>query len=98
MTIRKIRLRRERVEWREVDDELVVLDMEGSVYLSVNSSGKDLWAAVVAGATADDLAAILSGRYGRAPDDAQREVAAFVKSLENLGLVDAAASSPQTEA
>src|SRR3954447_20626050 len=45
----EIRVREHDLTWREVDDEVVVLDLDGQRYLSINASGVDLWKLAVEG-------------------------------------------------
>jgi hypothetical protein len=89
------KIKSERLEWREVDDEIVVLDLEGSVYLSVNASGKSLWLALVAGADVEELEQILQDGFGRSAAEAKAEAAVFLDRLGELGLVDTSDEVPQ---
>ena len=46
-----LRVRADALEWREVDGEIVALDLRRSVYLAINPSGALLWPALVEGAS-----------------------------------------------
>ena len=46
-----IKLAPGRVEWREIDGEVVVLDTEASKYLAGNRTAAALWSKLAAGAT-----------------------------------------------
>jgi hypothetical protein len=83
-----IRLRRSNLEWRMVEGEVVALDLEGSVYLTVNKSGVQLWPAVVEGATREQLVQTLESTYGLDRDSAARDVDAFVEQLRDKGLLE----------
>ena len=50
-----LRLRDADLDWREVDREVVALDLRESRYLAINRAGQVLWAALAEGATRDDL-------------------------------------------
>ena len=70
-----------------VDGEVVVLDLEGSVYLRGNSSAALLWDALAAGATEAELVDRLIKRYDLPRDDALADVRAFVTSLASHSLL-----------
>jgi hypothetical protein len=47
----------ETTTWREVDGEVVALEMKESVYYSIGGSGNLLWSRLADGATKDELVA-----------------------------------------
>ncbi len=75
------------VEWREVDGEVVVLDLARSAYLAVNESGTALWTLLAEGATREALAARLRDGFGLEPERAAADVDAFLADLAGRGLV-----------
>jgi hypothetical protein len=83
----RIRLREDRLVWREAGDEVVALDRETSEYLAVTRSGIELWHALARGATEAELAAMLRERYGLDPERAAADVARFVGDLADRGLL-----------
>jgi len=78
------------VEWRSVSGEVVALDLESSAYLAVNGTGSILWALVASGATPARLVDELLTRYDIGPEEARRDVDAFLDSLRSLSLVEEA--------
>lgn len=48
-------LRADGLSWKEIDGEVVVLDVEEAVYISLNPSGSRLWKRLATGATAEAL-------------------------------------------
>jgi hypothetical protein len=76
------------VEWRDIDGEVVVLDLDTSEYLAVNHSGAVLWPLVAAGATEGDLAEALRAHYDVDGGRARADVSEFVVRLRALGLVE----------
>jgi hypothetical protein len=82
-----LRLRDEKLEWREVDGEVVALDGQESEYLGVNRSGASLWPLLAAGTTRDALVEHLCASYGIERARAETDVAAFVESLASKGLL-----------
>lgn len=81
---------REGVEWQQVDDEVVVLDLNASAYLAVNDTGAVLWPLVAEGASERRLAEELTARLGIDGEPARTDVAAFVDRLRSLRLVEVA--------
>jgi hypothetical protein len=80
-------LRTEDLTWREIDTEVVAVDVSTSMYLSANESGAVLWRLLAAGATRAELTAALEERYGLDAERAESDVEAFIQSLEQRGLL-----------
>ncbi|MGH3004323.1 MAG: PqqD family protein [Gaiellaceae bacterium] len=83
-----LQLRREALEWREVDGEIVALESRGSVYLSANRSGAFLWRALADGTTRDALVSGLAGEYRIDAELARRDVDRFLAELDEHGLLE----------
>jgi hypothetical protein len=86
----QLRLERGRVDWREVDGELIALERSESVYLAANSSATILWRALANGTTEAALAELLVSTYGISRDAARADVARFLADLGARGLLAAA--------
>jgi hypothetical protein len=82
-----IRLREE-IVWREIDSEVVVLDLEGSAYFTVSRSGRTLWPLVVGGTSVEELADQLIERFSLEREVAERDVRSFLDSLGREGLLE----------
>lgn len=85
-----VRLRAESLTWQRIDDDIVVLDLEGSSYLKLNASGAVLWEALAGGADHADLVRQLMERYDLGEEDAARDVDEFLADLDARGLLDRA--------
>lgn len=83
------RLKQEAVEWREVEGEIVALDLQRSEYLSINASGTVMWHALTGGATKEALVAKLRERFEVDEEQASYDVTAFVADLEGRNLLEA---------
>jgi Coenzyme PQQ synthesis protein D (PqqD) len=85
-----VKLREDRVHWRELDDEVVAVDVDSSTYLSTNGSGALLWLELARGTTRDALVERLAQAYlidtGRAAGD----VDGFLGELRDQGLLEEA--------
>lgn len=84
----ELKLRGRNLEWRDVDGEVVALDVSASTYLATNRTGAELWRALAAGSTGEGLADLLVDRYGVGKDQALADVEAFVNDLMAQGLLE----------
>jgi hypothetical protein len=80
-------LRDAALDWREVEGELVALDLRESRYLAVNRTGRLLWVALAEGATRDDLVERLVETFGIEQSRAEHDVDAFTAELDSRGLL-----------
>jgi len=83
-----LRLRRERLEWRRVDGEVIAVDLQASTYLSANQSAAPLWEALAEGTTRDDLIDRLVGAAGIDRNRAAKDVDDFLGDLAARQLLD----------
>lgn len=84
----QVRLRSEALSWREIDAEVVAVDISTSTYLSANPAGAILWQMLATGATRAALADRLVETFGIDRERAEADVAAFVDSLATRGLLE----------
>src|ERR1700753_251224 len=80
-------LRKEDLEWREIDGEIVALDGKGAMYLSLSGSGAMLWRLLADGAERDRLADALVDHYGIDADRACEDLDSFLTTLGERGLL-----------
>lgn len=83
-----LRLRSNELTWREVDGEIIALDLTSSLYFTANRTGTLLWARLIDGARLADLHALLVDQFGIAGNDAERDVANFVALLDSHSLLE----------
>jgi hypothetical protein len=84
----RLRLRSGELSWREIDGEVVAIDVQSSTYFSANSSGALLWQMLSEGATRDELAERLTATFGIERERADADVDAFVDALGSRGLLE----------
>ena len=82
-----LRLRNQELEWRQIDDEIVALDVQDGSYLATNGSAALLWRALAAGTTREHLVRQLIDEYGIDEPRASDDVDAFLRSLAACGLL-----------
>ena len=77
--------------WREVENEVIVLDKRTWTYMGINGSGAVLWKALAEGASVAQLVEQLRAAYGIDEAAAVRDAGAFVEMLREHGLLVASA-------
>lgn len=82
-----LRLRQEGLNWREIDGEVVVLDVGQSHYLNLNPTGSVLWLMLADGATEHQLVEKLVAEFDVGESTARDDVSAFVASCRENGLL-----------
>ena len=75
-------------EWREIEGEIVAVDMRTATYLSVNESGSVLWPSLARGTRREDLIGALVDRFDIEPRAAATDVDAFVAMLVEQDLLE----------
>ncbi len=83
-----VKLRDDRVRWREIDTEVVAVDIDSSTYLSTNGSGTLLWLQLAEGTTRNALIERLAQAYLIDSDRAQEDVDSFLAELRGQGLLE----------
>ena len=92
-----VRLRQADLTWRELDGEIVALDLATSVYVATNKSGAVLWHVLREGATVDTLARRLVEHFDIGVDQARRDVDGFLEVLAHHRLLDRGAVPATTD-
>ncbi len=82
------RLRSEGLEWRQVEGEIIALDVATSRYLSVNRTGAVLWSDLATGASREDLVSRLVDEFGVDRETATEHLDAFLGSLAEENLLE----------
>ncbi len=80
-------LRVDEVVWREVGDDLVVLELSTSTYLTLNGSAKQLWIGLAEGATVPGLVDRLTSLYGISDEQALTDTEVFLAALAERKLL-----------
>lgn len=89
-----MRLREKGISSRQIDDEIVVLDLEQSKYLSFGGSAVLLFDMLQQEREPADLVAALVQTYGIDEQTAQADVEEFLESLSRTGLLESGSTNP----
>lgn len=87
-----VRLRGEDLAWREIDGDLVILDLRASTYLTSNASGAVLMKALTEDRTEAELTKCLMDAFSIPAEQARRDVQSFVEALATGGLLEQAST------
>ncbi len=74
-------LRNAGITWRALDDEIVVLDLETSLYLKVKGAGAVVWPLLAGGTTLESMIAAVLEVYDIDAEIAGRELTGFLQDL-----------------
>lgn len=77
----------EHTAWRRVEKESIILDLNTSVYYSLNETGAFIWERIGAGDTAAQVAAGLAAEFDVKADAAERDVAELIGKLHDEKLL-----------
>ena len=84
-----MRIRTERLTWREVDDEIIALDLDRSSYFTANPAGAVIMKLLAGGGVTEDrLVDALLEEFDVERSVAARDVETFLSDLERDGLLD----------
>lgn len=82
-----MKLRADDLTWREIDGDLVILDLRSSTYLTTNASGAVLMKELTQDRTDEELVSVLMAAFGISESQARSDVSSFVEALNNGGLL-----------
>ena len=87
----KLQLRADDVVWRDVGDELVILELSTSTYLTLNGTAKHIWESLIDGTNIDALVEMLVERYRITAEQAKADAESFLSALAERDLLVQAA-------
>lgn len=82
-----LRLNEAAVSWREVDGEIIALQLSSSEYLSTNGTGALLWKSLAGGTSRDRLIELIVEEFGIEPERAAADTDTFLDALSAQGLL-----------
>ena len=77
----------EQVIFREMGDEMVLLDLESGLYFGVDGVGQRIWETFAEGRNLEEAVAVVVAEYEVEEAQAQADVIAFVRDLVDRGLL-----------
>ena len=77
----------QQVIFRQMGDEMVVLDLESGLYFGVDGVGQRIWETFAEGRNLEEAVAVVVAEYEVDQVQAQADVIAFVSDLVDRGLL-----------
>lgn len=82
-----MRLRPKDISAREMGDEVIVLDLQSSRYLSITGVGIRLFELLSQERSIEELVDTIASEYEVSPDVARRDTERFIEQLQASGLL-----------
>ncbi len=83
-----VKLRSEALAWRQVGNEVLLLDTKSAQYMSVNPTGSLLWLLIAQGCSVSELTDALARHFSLSTEQAAKDTLTFLSSLRELGLLE----------
>lgn len=87
MEAQDLKLRGNDIEWRQVGEEIVVLDLASSTYVSLNPVGATVWPLLAEGTSWGAMVGAITDAFEVDAETADRDLRAFVDDLRGRGLL-----------
>lgn len=75
------------VAWRKVEDEVVILNLETSVYYSLNETGSLVWELIGKGLSAEKIAEEVADVYKQSLKTVKKDVDDIIKKIRKEDLI-----------
>ncbi len=76
------------VVFRDLDDEMIIMDMNTGKYFGLNETGAKIWALLDKYQKPKKVIDELLTEYNLSEDECEREVKQFLQAILNKGLID----------
>jgi hypothetical protein len=77
----------DKVIFEELDDQVVLLDLQGGSYYKLNGTGTQIWALIMEHGDIERIEETIAARFDVDPERARRDIARLVEDLESRGLI-----------
>lgn len=90
MLDKKFTINKEKVSYRFINDEAVILHLEKGFYYSLNKTGSLIWQLIERGKNIKEIIQHLSKEFNLKEKDLSQDVASLIADMEKEGLIDSA--------
>jgi hypothetical protein len=84
----------EDVVWRDLDDEVVILDVVSNQYFGLSGAGSMMWRLLTENRTLDQIVVLVQEEFDADAKQLRTDLEALVKDLEGRGLLKISAAAP----
>ena len=75
------------VAWRDVNDEVVILDLKSGEYYTLNSVGQFIWKSAMQDMPLTDIQQAIVDEFDVAPERAEKDLHEFVAAMIQEGML-----------
>lgn len=93
ITPEQIFTRKQRLPWRVIDDEVVIVDLAGNYVLQLNDVGRRIWEQIDGERPVGDIAKTVTEEYDVDPVKADSDTLRFISTLADRNLIYAESSA-----
>jgi hypothetical protein len=84
----------EDVVWRDLEDQVVILDVVSNQYFGLSGAGSAIWRSIAEHRSIDETVAQLQQEFDADPAQIRADLEALIKDLEGRGLLKISAKAP----
>ncbi|HOW35256.1 MAG TPA: PqqD family protein [Candidatus Omnitrophota bacterium] len=84
---KRYRIDTEKIVWRTIDGEVVILDLDSGRYYSLNKTGSFAWSLLNENKTGEQIIEKIREEYGLDYKKASQDIRSLIKDLETEGLI-----------
>ena len=84
----------EGVVWRDLDDEVVILDVVSNQYFGLSGAGSAMWRQLAEHGSVDKTVASLQQEFDAGAEQLRADLEALIKDLEGKGLLKISDGAP----
>ena len=75
------------IVWRELDGEIVILNLATGYYYGLEGAGNDMWRLLVEHGSTERVVEVLTGEYEIAPERLEADLQSLVRDLARKSIV-----------
>lgn len=84
----QFRIDKEKVVWRTVDGEAVILNLDDGLYYTLNKAGSRIWEQLAEGKTVEGIASEIAARFGAQAVKVQQDIVDLISDLKKAKLAE----------
>ena len=87
MIKKQFKICRDGLMWRDIDREVIILDIENDSYYSLNETGTLVWKMLEKGINVEGIFAALAKEYALSLKNAEKDVNSIIEKLKEEKLI-----------
>ena len=87
----------ENIAWRNVNNEIVILNLKSGEYYTLNDVGQIIWLEVANQKSVEEIKSKLILEFDVSPDTAAQDIKTFISKMVDEGLLHVSANNQQAE-